>query len=166
MTPDFDDLLAKAEAATPGPYRRGEIRPGVGGREIFGANGAAVGEADGLSDAAFWEAASPDVIRDLVLRLRELDRLFDLRWKADMRAIKRWRDAAPAGEDRSLTMPDRADLGVFLLERLRRAEAVIRVCADPDFGGPGGISIYAAAANELPRRQNIAAAYFTTEGGE
>lgn len=42
---------------------------------------------------------------------------FDLRWKADMRAIKRWRAAHPGNE---LVMPDHADLCVFLLEEFAK----------------------------------------------
>jgi hypothetical protein len=47
-------------------------------------------------------------------RIADLERTFDLRWKADIRAIARWRAAAPG---RNLTMPDHADLCVWLLER-------------------------------------------------
>lgn len=45
---------------------------------------------------------------------------FDLRWKADMRAIKRWKEAGP---DRDLTWPDHADLCVWLLEEIERLKA-------------------------------------------
>ena len=45
----------------------------------------------------------------------ELQATFNLRWDADMRAIKRWQAAGP---DRELTWPDHADLVVWLLERL------------------------------------------------
>lgn len=38
---------------------------------------------------------------------------FDVRWDADMRAIKRWQAAHPGKE---LTWPDHADLVVWLLE--------------------------------------------------
>ena len=40
---------------------------------------------------------------------------FDLRWKADMRAIERWQGAHPGKE---LVWPDHADLVVWLLEQL------------------------------------------------
>ena len=36
----------------------------------------------------------------------DLQATFDLRWKADMRAVKMWRDAHPGKE---LTLPDHAD---------------------------------------------------------
>lgn len=45
----------------------------------------------------------------------ELQRVFDLRWQADQRAIKMWRAAHP-GKD--MVWPDHADLVVWLLERL------------------------------------------------
>lgn len=53
----------------------------------------------------------------------ELRATFDMRWKADQRAIARWQAAAPEGEDRSKTWPDHADMVVWLLERLDEAEA-------------------------------------------
>lgn len=40
---------------------------------------------------------------------------FDIRWNADMRAIKRWQDAHP-GKDN--VWPDHADLCVWLLGQL------------------------------------------------
>ncbi len=52
--------------------------------------------------------------------LEELRQLFELRWKADMRAVKRWQKARPG---RSLKLPDHADLVVFLLDELEKAEA-------------------------------------------
>ncbi len=45
---------------------------------------------------------------------------FDLRWKADMRAIKRWQAAHPG---RPNVWPDHADLVVWLLDELDRAES-------------------------------------------
>jgi hypothetical protein len=45
------------------------------------------------------------------LNLRQAS--FDLRWKADMRAIKLWQKAHPGKE---LTWPDQTDLVVWLLE--------------------------------------------------
>lgn len=43
-----------------------------------------------------------------------LQQTFDLRWQADMRAIKRWQAANPGND---LTFPDRADMVVWLLEQ-------------------------------------------------
>mgnify|MGYP001591468423 CR=1 FL=1 len=40
---------------------------------------------------------------------------------------------------------------------------VLEQLADPNFGAAPGMSIYAAAANELPRRQKIAAALKQTQ---
>ncbi|MDE1149693.1 MAG: hypothetical protein PW843_24340 [Azospirillaceae bacterium] len=56
---------------------------------------------DGLEAAAADEAA-------------ELKATFDLRWKADMRAIARWQ----AATGKTLTWPDHADLCVWLMEQL------------------------------------------------
>jgi hypothetical protein len=47
-------------------------------------------------------------------RAAELQRTFDLRWDADMRAIKRWQAVNPGND---LVWPDRADLVVWLLDR-------------------------------------------------
>ena len=52
---------------------------------------------------------------DMTDELAQLQFLFSLRWKADMRAIKMWQAAGP---DREMTWPDHADLVVWLLEQL------------------------------------------------
>ena len=44
----------------------------------------------------------------------DLEALFDLQWKADQRAVKRWREAHPGNE---LVLPDRADMVVWLMEQ-------------------------------------------------
>jgi hypothetical protein len=44
----------------------------------------------------------------------ELEAMFDVRWKADMRAIKRWQ----AATGKTLIWLDHADLCVWLLEQL------------------------------------------------
>ena len=44
---------------------------------------------------------------------------FDIRWKADMRAIKRWQEAT----GRTLVWPDHADLCVWLLEQIDKLQA-------------------------------------------
>lgn len=61
----------------------------------------------------------------LMDELGELQQTFDLRWKADQRAIKRWQAATGKGE----TWPDHADLCVWLLEHIDRAEALSRTGA-------------------------------------
>lgn len=52
--------------------------------------------------------------------IEDLQRTFDLRWQADMRAIKRWQEANPGND---LTWPDHADLVVWLLEQLPKTES-------------------------------------------
>lgn len=54
-------------------------------------------------------------------RVNELQRSFDLRWKASQRAIDRWRAEDPAG--RRLEQPDHTDMCCWLLDRLTAAEA-------------------------------------------
>lgn len=56
--------------------------------------------------------------------VKEYEATFQMRHKADVRAIKRWRAASPG---RDLTLPDHADLVVWLLEQLEqvRANAVL-----------------------------------------
>jgi len=48
-------------------------------------------------------------------RIEELEATFDLRWKADMRAIKRWQEAHPGND---LTWPDHADMVVWMLDQM------------------------------------------------
>jgi hypothetical protein len=48
-------------------------------------------------------------------QIEEHEQSFNLRWKADMRAIRRWQEAHPGND---LTWPDHADLCVWLLEQL------------------------------------------------
>lgn len=54
--------------------------------------------------------------RNVVLAAQnaELEAGFDMRWNADMRAIKRWQQAT----GKILEWPDHADLCVWLLEQL------------------------------------------------
>jgi len=56
-------------------------------------------------------------------RIEELEQLFDLRWAADMRAIKAWQSAHP---DQPRTWPDHADLGTWCLSRIEKLEAALR----------------------------------------
>lgn len=60
------------------------------------------------------EAAKAEIKR-LTDEDADHDRSFDLRWKADMRAIKRWQEAHPGND---LVWPDHADLCVWLMEQL------------------------------------------------
>jgi hypothetical protein len=57
---------------------------------------------------------APD-LRRIADDIEEHRASFDLRWKADMRAIKRWQNAHPG---KQLVWPDHADLVVWLLEQL------------------------------------------------
>lgn len=64
----------------------------------------------------------------------ELQATFDLRWEADMRAIKRWQEANPGND---LTWPDRADMVVWLLEQaqgMRRAANSVLQAYDANTG--------------------------------
>lgn len=63
-----------------------------------------------------------DTIDTVRQQMDELERVFELRWAADMRAIKRWREQAPG---RELTMPDHADMVVHLLDEQERLQAKI-----------------------------------------
>ncbi len=58
-------------------------------------------------------------------RLAELESLFDLCHKADMRAIKQWQ----AATGRTRVWPDQTALVGWLLERLDEAEASIQITA-------------------------------------
>lgn len=46
-------------------------------------------------------------------QIAELEGLFDLRWKADQRAIKRWQVAHPGND---LVWPDHTDLVLWLMK--------------------------------------------------
>jgi hypothetical protein len=66
--------------------------------------------------------APAEAVRELKVECDQLRFTFDLRWKADMRAIKRWRAAHPGNE---LVMPDHADLVVWLMEQHDAADGTI-----------------------------------------
>lgn len=61
------------------------------------------------------DTLSPEELRDRVL---ELEATLDLRWKASMRAVKRWEAATGI----VLQHPDHADLVVWLLGELERKD--------------------------------------------
>jgi hypothetical protein len=52
----------------------------------------------------------------LVAEYEELEAIFDLRWKADMLAIKRWQKAHADYPKAELTWPDHADLVIWLFQ--------------------------------------------------
>jgi len=60
---------------------------------------------------------------DDVERIAELERLFDRRWDADMRAIKMWQAAHPGND---LVWPDHAEMVVWLLEQLSRHREALK----------------------------------------
>jgi len=66
-------------------------------------------------------------------RVTELERSFDLRWKADQRAIKRWQAAHPGND---LIWPDHADLCVWLMEQLEQRQAALIEIAEHDPKSP------------------------------
>ena len=59
-------------------------------------------------------------INDRLEKADELEKSFNLRWDADMRAIRRWQVAHPGND---LVWPDHADLVVWLLEQLSATSA-------------------------------------------
>ncbi len=54
----------------------------------------------------------------LQLELDEMNASFQLRWKADMRAIKRWQKAT----GKTMTWPDHVDLVCWLMKQLEAKE--------------------------------------------
>ena len=62
------------------------------------------------------------VMEEAACCIEELEQLFDLRWAADMRAIKAWQIAHP---DQPKTWPDHADLGTWCLSRIEKLEAAL-----------------------------------------
>ena len=66
------------------------------------------------------------VMEEAACCIEELEQLFDLRWAADMRAIKAWQIAHP---DQPKTWPDHADLGTWCLSRIEKLEAALREIA-------------------------------------
>jgi len=67
------------------------------------------------------------VMEEAAYRIEELEHLFDLRWAADMRAIRLWQSAHP---NQPRTWPDHADLGTWCLSRIEMLEAALREIAD------------------------------------
>ena len=69
------------------------------------------------------------VMEEAACCIEELEQLFDLRWAADMRAIKAWQIAHP---DQPKTWPDHADLGTWCLSRIEKLEAALRKISQQD----------------------------------
>lgn len=75
-----------------------------------------------LKELSFSLSALPksrQIVLDATEALSELEATFDLRYKADMRAIERWQKAT----GKELTWPDHADLVVWLLGQIDELEA-------------------------------------------
>lgn len=71
-----------------------------------------------LTEAAATITALRARVEELEREKAESDLAFDLRWDADMRAIKRWQEAHPGND---LVWPDHAELCLWLLTELERA---------------------------------------------
>jgi hypothetical protein len=61
------------------------------------------------------QPADAELLNEAADEIEGQEQSFDLRWNADMRAIKRWQAAHPGKE---LVWPDHADLVVWLMEQL------------------------------------------------
>lgn len=77
------------------------------------------------SDGAVHELAvrhdtTAALLRAIAAERDESQATFDLRWKADMRAIKQWQAAHPGND---LVWPDHVDLVLWLAERDEAAQA-------------------------------------------
>jgi len=57
----------------------------------------------------------PDICSEAANEIEELQGCFDIRWKADMRAIKMWQAAHPGSEN---IWPDHAEMVLWLMEQL------------------------------------------------
>lgn len=86
------------------------------------------GMKEGDANAALIVAAVNALPELLALReeRNELQSVFDAQWGADMRAIQRWQIAT----GKEGTWPDRANLVVWLLERVEKLEAALKPFAD------------------------------------
>jgi hypothetical protein len=62
---------------------------------------------------------------DLTAQLADLQATFDLRWKADMRAIKSWQEAHSEIPRVSLIWPDHVDLVLWLEAQLEQERAKV-----------------------------------------
>lgn len=62
-------------------------------------------------------------VSELEQELADYRRIFDARWKADMRAVERWQDSHPGNE---MVWPSHEDAVLWLLGRLDDIERVLR----------------------------------------
>jgi hypothetical protein len=63
------------------------------------------------------------IFEPLIQQAKELEEIFELRHKADIRGITMWRGKHP---ERELTLPDHADMVAWLLERLDKFEETLK----------------------------------------
>ena len=85
---------------------------------------------NGLKKAKETEHVYNLPVDELRLQLIDREASFDLRWKADMRAVKRWQEAT--GKD--MEWPDHVDLVIWLLERLDKIETAVGPCCEDAAG--------------------------------
>ena len=86
------------------------------------------------SEAAATITALRARVEELEREKAESDLAFDLRWDADMRAIKRWQVAHPGND---LVWPDHAELCLWLLTELERANPSALAALRAKGGGNG-----------------------------
>lgn len=113
-TAEFVDAIAREYAAAPSPETPGPHRHALRLETADEYECIACGERFRLVPAS-PDAPGPGRLDAASDEIEELRAGFDLRWEADMRAIKRWQEAHPGKE---LVWPDHADLVVWLLEQL------------------------------------------------
>ena len=75
--------------------------------------------------------------------LADLQRTFDLQWKADQRAIKQWQEAHPGND---LVWPDRCNMVVWLLDQLDAAKATLD---DEEASGQDSVDLIGRLRAEL-----------------
>ena len=73
-----------------------------------------------------WASQSLKALKTAEQERREHRASFDLRWRADMRAIKRWQEAHGQPD----MWPDHADLCVWLMEQLADERGLRRLPGD------------------------------------
>lgn len=92
-------------------------------------------------------------VQRLEKELAELQDSFDLRWKADMRAIARWRAVVTSRESEALigVLPDHADLCVWLLGEVERLEEALRAISVRGTHGEGDFPMTTSELREIAR---------------
>ncbi|HEC65264.1 MAG TPA: hypothetical protein ENI23_08220 [bacterium] len=74
-----------------------------------------------LAGNLYWEAV--DRILELEEQVKEYEQSFDLQYDASMRGIKMWQEAT----GRDMVWPDKADLVVWLIEKLEKKERTLQL---------------------------------------